>query len=451
MPTTPPKGLRSKRRNQKHDNIPNSLAISANTRHGHLTPPSSAKSGHDGVEAYDSSNIVSDGAYKRKNGEGRGKRNRNVSKQSAMSIHRSHRHSSSHPSMVSSPKESPLTNAYAGPTFHASPAPSALPMPNFFSKSLPASSSSHQSQSRNQNLSEQLYSTPTKSRPHEPSSDGENKSSPLDFLFRAAREAQAMNAKNNDNSGVESPSRCIEDKDRNSSDELLTDGPNEIFPIEIDSLQTPKIGIGPSFATPYKDRMNALRSTSSPAASLNGQPLDEIQRKAKSQALKSLLSNPSPQIKRPVAAPSIFNPNPDGSMIRNHSVEQTFSSVCDSPYINHSHNPVGDDGALLNGDQVAYQYLSSITSRSTSTALDRHRGPRHIATGGVESPCESPENLSPPIRIEAPYHSLNNQFTTPTPSYIPPAAPGCSKPMSMSRDQVEKIQQDLRRILNLDS
>jgi hypothetical protein len=44
-------------------------------------------------------------------------------------------------SSVTKPTMTPAVAAYAGPTFHASPAPSALPIPSFFSKSVPESPS----------------------------------------------------------------------------------------------------------------------------------------------------------------------------------------------------------------------------------------------------------------------------------------------------------------------
>lgn len=85
--------------------------------------------------------------------------------------------------------------AYAGPTFHASPAPSALPMPKFFSKSVPASSQQPGLQARldqetqqSPALTKQL--TPPRAVPvlHEPARDT---ASPLDMFFKADREERA--------------------------------------------------------------------------------------------------------------------------------------------------------------------------------------------------------------------------------------------------------------------
>lgn len=59
-----------------------------------------------------------------------------------------------------------------------------------------------------------------------------------------------------------------------------------MFPFELDGSSTPGED-GSSFATPYKDRMEALRSGR--PASAGGQNMDETERKAKTDALKRLL------------------------------------------------------------------------------------------------------------------------------------------------------------------
>lgn len=71
----------------------------------------------------------------------------------------------------------PPSKAYAGPTFHTSPAPSALPTPKFFSKSVPAGTSLQTM------MESDVRDTTT------PASAGREQSqSHLEILFRAARE-----------------------------------------------------------------------------------------------------------------------------------------------------------------------------------------------------------------------------------------------------------------------
>lgn len=89
---------------------------------------------------------------------------------------------------------------YAGPTFHASPAASALPMPKFFSKSVPTPASNAPSlQERvDQETAEQLASqqintpeqSPSAGRAH-PTPLHSRTESPLDIFFSAARAEKA--------------------------------------------------------------------------------------------------------------------------------------------------------------------------------------------------------------------------------------------------------------------
>lgn len=84
--------------------------------------------------------------------------------------------------------------AYAGPTWNASPAPSALPMPKFYSKSMPQETSQASLQTRldqesdgsdkieSPALAEAIPTVPTPPR---------NDDSPLDFLFKKDKEQKA--------------------------------------------------------------------------------------------------------------------------------------------------------------------------------------------------------------------------------------------------------------------
>jgi hypothetical protein len=89
---------------------------------------------------------------------------------------------------------------YAGPTFHASPAASALPMPRFFSKSVPNPASAVPSlQERAENESAENQATQKQITPEQspivnrvqPAITQERTESPLDFFFSAARAEKA--------------------------------------------------------------------------------------------------------------------------------------------------------------------------------------------------------------------------------------------------------------------
>lgn len=102
------------------------------------------------------------------------------------------------PSKLSS---TPPAKAYAGPTFHSSPAPSALPMPKFFSKSVPATPAGT-------SLQTMMESDASDSSDSTAGPTGREQSQ-LELLFRAAR-AENMGMKRQ-GSGSTSSSEAMPD------------------------------------------------------------------------------------------------------------------------------------------------------------------------------------------------------------------------------------------------
>jgi hypothetical protein len=79
--------------------------------------------------------------------------------------------------------------AYAGPTFHASPAASALPVPRFFSKSVPADTKSSSLQTRLEEDEDGAGQSPTED--NAALAPEVREESPLDVFFKADREERA--------------------------------------------------------------------------------------------------------------------------------------------------------------------------------------------------------------------------------------------------------------------
>ncbi|KAA8643148.1 hypothetical protein EYZ11_006799 [Aspergillus tanneri] len=218
-----------------------------------------------------------------------------------------HRYTSSHPNNTTTPqpKDSPH---YAGPTFHASPAPSALPIPSFFSKSMPDSDIVPALEQDNDyyDAGPDLETTPSKPKQRPQIQNGGQESTPLDFLFKAAVEARNTQPQRSpeSNSRIRSPQTDSKALQQRKADAVS----NGMFPLEMDSPNSRNSQIGPSFATSYKERMNALRSASSPSPPMTD--LDEDQRRAKTEALKNLLLNPRPQ--RPSFSSTLAHDNSSG-------------------------------------------------------------------------------------------------------------------------------------------
>ena len=84
--------------------------------------------------------------------------------------------------------------AYAGPTFHHSPAPSALPIPSFYSKSVPNVSTTRPPEVANDSgaprAGEPLAKDQYASHGNEDEVRVERETTPLDFLFEAAKKAK---------------------------------------------------------------------------------------------------------------------------------------------------------------------------------------------------------------------------------------------------------------------
>lgn len=228
--------------------------------------------------------------------------------------------------------------AYAGPTFHASPAASALPLPKFFSKSVPAAE-------KGTSLSTMMEKEIKEATPESPSDENEEsptfgkaqrvgetqvrEESPLDIFFKADRREKARqqseSTTNTSMGAFQPPPTCTlpfgsvlsSKKDvRHHSRHATGSSVGEVFPLDIDdralnSIDTQSPPIEPSdFST------SSVRPNSAPPDAAGQADAEEEQRKAKTLLLKKLLM--SPQLQRPTGSfprPEI-NPNHgDSSML----------------------------------------------------------------------------------------------------------------------------------------
>ncbi|PGH05953.1 hypothetical protein AJ79_06642 [Helicocarpus griseus UAMH5409] len=472
IPTTP-KGPRNPRRNRK-----NSKAAShpnQNLRSGpsnNFTPPhprSSPPSPSPGRATDEASHTVSEGASQKKKGRSGKKNNQNnqnhpnhqTSKPSPMtngaSHGHSHRHSASQPNILSSLNDG---SHYAGPTFHASPAPSALPIPSFFSKSVPDAGASKSLEDDSQDMGP-FDTTPTKPKAAVPAAhNSEEHPSPLEFLFKSAKGAKVTNRSSSTETQPLRPSPVIQQPavSRQSTQ------PNErtpvgIFPLELESPDSRRLPIGPSFATPYKDRMNALRSASSPSGPNDSGLLDESQRKAKSDALKNLLLNPQPQ--RPASVSPTVR---DDSNIFGSKTWSPGNPVSPARHASGPPTPIpfenpkgSPKGRSPGSGSIAHQYLSSVcngpqTSRAPSSNLRRELS----STSPVHSPPFSAERDNPSAQAHLKRSHTYVNLASPTPSRTIPffgSDSPSSRPNSARNHPVDprQMEADLRRILKLDA
>ena len=198
--------------------------------------------------------------------------------------------------------ETPV-KAYAGPTFHASPAASSLPMPKFFSKSMPnvdktSSLKSMMEQEAPETASESEGS-PFQENTQPVRNHRTREASPLDIFFRAdekakakARPLQESAVKSFDGQSILSASPFgLQTPSRHHSRHPTDGSVGGMFPLEMD-------GIPPDMASNSTHSGNgslryepAIHNSSSMAEP----DLTEEQRRAKTAALKQLLySNRTP-------------------------------------------------------------------------------------------------------------------------------------------------------------
>ncbi|RDL35166.1 uncharacterized protein BP5553_07097 [Venustampulla echinocandica] len=201
--------------------------------------------------------------------------------------------------LSSKPINTPSNAVYAGATFHASPAPSALPIPSFYSKSVPESPGIKALKA----AKEADLAQPRSSRtpPAAPSSGRrfQREESPLDLFFKADREEKARAQSAGSAHIAGDPSGPFQPPPRSALDAQTPPAqtnPNHarkghaskpsgsgIFAMDLDGPYNPGTPIGPAFSTPYSERINAAKSTSKPNR------VDSQQALERSEALKAYL------------------------------------------------------------------------------------------------------------------------------------------------------------------
>lgn len=350
-----------------------------------------------------------------------------------------HRHTSSNPNVMS-----PQVNgnaAYAGPTFHASPAPSALPIPSFFSKSVPESDlpPTLETDSDNAETEPEIETTPSRPRARPPPAGDQKDSTPLDFLFKAAIQARQPNPLSSPDVTARMGSPQTEPK------HTASNPPGGVFPFEMESSDHPRASqIGPSFAPSYQDRMNALRSSKSPAEA----PESDEQRRLKTEQLRHLLLNPRPQ-----KPPSSVSPSQQQPAMYGTSSDKGNVPHYATPLRTHSGPPTNGYNPLNN---LLQQYPNNTARPQTHANGIQHGRPTESPIGhevptsyynrGTSSPYGHHFPANGPVSPPGPA----NGYLSPQPQYMtPPFNRPTNPPSPPKATDTKKMEDDLRRILKI--
>lgn len=433
VPPTP-KGSRNNTRNSKRTTTPYTQKPTLLA-----TPPSSPpKHMSPGGTATDTSNTAK--SSKKKNVRS-GKKPRDAN-------NTGHRHTSSQPNNITTPQLKDSSH-YAGPTFHASPAPSALPIPSFISKSVPDSDlePALELESDQIETEPELDTTPSKPK-FRPDTGDQPQSTPLDFLFKAAAEARNTNAQRSPeaNTKIRSPQTDSKATSQNSYNGMN----NGYFPFEMDGNESHNLRIGPSFAPSYKDRMDALRSSSSPSRPSTSPGEDE--RRAKTEELKNLLLNPKPQ--RPPSSTHLAHGQASNVKVRP-SASPTVPHFA-TPLRTSSGPPATMSYGLTQEQRKPAAEFNPYSPSSVKQYQTQQSALRHqVSSPGPGDMGGAPERFPSPSTAQ-----IHSGFTNPhvrqprygTPTYPQPVT-ARAMPASQSPQPVDtkKMEDDLRRILKLDS
>jgi hypothetical protein len=389
----------------------------------------------------------------------------------------------------SRPISTPSTAAYAGPTFHASPAPSALPIPSFFSKSVPESPSTKSVKSPKEDNRLTDTDSPTPPVARALADQTKREESPLDFFFKADREekARARSTSSFRGSGLQngpfppptdspispfgngdSPlhrtsshdttqsaqarqadllaeyarkrhsahTTPINDQRRSRPTQFSGGSPSAMFAMELDGNSSPGQPYGPAFSTPYSERISAARAASSPMQ--GSQPPIEQQPTDMSEALKAFLF--SGQTAPPTALASNSTNQFGGPQ------PGTSSSRPKSGSLGNSRNG-GHSGRENNSTHPFIPDSSGLHSSSRGSA--RASGLRQEVTP-TKTPIGTPERFSSVYADSSTpsRSSRSTPITTGTDSNF--QLPTTGAPAGTSSPDLKGMEDSLRRILKLD-
>jgi hypothetical protein len=361
------------------------------------------------------------------------------------------------------PISTPSAPAYAGATFHASPAPSSLPIPSFYSKSVPDSPGMNGFQIRKEQTSSEDDESPIPPAAQIPLAKPHREESPLDIFFKADREekARARSASSfhgtGSNSGpfsppsdptqpnLKTPSTGSQSRDRNTH--FSGGSTSALFAMELDGTNSPGKPIGPAFSTPYNERINAARSSA--ALQPSTPPTLQEQQQSKSEALKAFLF--SGQTQGPPASQLDGSPR-----ARRSSPAQSAPDVV-SRNISGAYNGQGSGAFPSRQSHTSFPHThNSAASRNSPRGGARSSGLRQEVTP-TATPQQTPErgvsSYTPPFN---PSH-VSGQCSPSISRHLDSNSPSASYSATSSFDSTSKnrsadlkgMEDSLRRLLNI--
>lgn len=368
--------------------------------------------------------------------------------------------------------------AYAGPTFHASPAASALPIPKFFSKSVPAANTGtslktmmekEALEAPKKTPSDRSGDSPTLAKAQRIGEDQVREESPLDVFFRADREEKEKKRGDSGDAaagyeaqavGQSSPTKSFV---RHHSRHVTDSSIGEMFSLDIDDKSLND--------TPIQEDSKVLSASGSNSPHPTNAPLEpmvqlseEVQRKRKTELLKKLLMTPQPQ--RPATA----SPHLVKAFNTNGSAKTCLPQRQRSPFYNPSQSPTPAPYLRSEASDQTLKQTISLSQDSKATSIGSPHSRPASSKLRKEDALKSPAGANasgfpatpPPIRKTNSYNSPNRKnlslngrfssFASGLPTLGNSSRTGTNAaPVGQGHEEIKRMQDDLRRrILNLD-
>ena len=342
----------------------------------------------------------------------------------------------------------PIKAAYAASTFLNSPAPSTLPMPSFYSRSVPNTAILGMTEEGKDSVETSRGATEIT-----PGEDGlpirHRESTPLDFLFEAARKAKGTPRAESPNGRSQSVSVRGESPYNRGSPAPREGG--AVFPFELEETND-RSDEPTQLSTPLRENTGELRPQTAPSQYPS---LQETDRRAKTDALKKLLMNAQPLrtasvSPRPLDPRNPFNarPAPARSLHQDqnlpHYRHHSGPSTPVPSHHGHQRLPhVGFDGPtdIQNGNVQSPSY----TPRPPSSQLRNIYQPSPMNSTNFFDGHQS----SGPLVSTAPKHDLRSHAPRQAPVGIETPEP-TSKSNRRADSSAQQLEDDLRRVLKLD-
>ncbi|KAL8941284.1 MAG: hypothetical protein Q9216_002345 [Gyalolechia sp. 2 TL-2023] len=345
-------------------------------------------------------------------------------------------------SFTSGKKSTTPSQAYAGPTFHASPAASSLPMPRFLSKSVPEVNQDPSVQPTTEKeiietSSEQSEGSPTPAFVRRNVEEPVREESPLDIFFKADKEQKERLRKVKETQiGTINPIGPVVDLDqpRHHSRHSTNGSTGALSSMESENQEAAQTSHEKAFSDPIADTRNGEAPGSPSTDQIVETPLQAEQRRAKTIALKKLLLSSVP-------------PKSDSTP----SFEQVDASKPDAPG---PHRQKRASASQIH-KQIASQTAQQLSPHPRPSNLRKEVSASALPDGGQMS--ELPATPTP-SRTRNVYKSVpleGRMGSSLDGACSPPAAPSSSKRSTLVPEApghsspYKTMEDDLRRLLKL--